>query len=454
MNLHRVLCLSQGTGFLDAVDHLRSGGWTVLLADDVAAARRVLGTEAIHLGLLLLEQPAPDQLKALDDLLHFSHRSRTMEWLGVFGVKALDAPAFRELVLNYFFDHHMSLPSGPELEATALHALQRVRLRAGLEAEGQAGTQEASLGMIGQSEAIRQLRRQIRKVAPTEAPVLIAGESGSGKELAARAIHQSSRRAAGPFVAINCGAITAGLIQSELFGHERGSFTGANSHKVGLIESAHGGSLFLDEIADLPLELQTNLLRFLQERTIQRVGANSVRQVDARVMAASHVDLAAAVSAGQFREDLFYRLSVLPITVPALRERLSDVPFLARHFLGVAQASQHSQRVQGFSRQAMAVMMAHTWPGNVRELGNRVQRAVVMSDHRLLSPADLGLLAQDSHTALDLEAVRTLAERDAIALTLGRVDRNVTHAARELGVSRMTMYRLMDKHGLASRTPS
>jgi DNA-binding NtrC family response regulator len=218
-----------------------------------------------------------------------------------------------------------------------------------------------------------------------------------------------------------------------------------------LIEAASGGTLFLDEIADLPLELQTNLLRFLQERTIQRVGSNKSLQVDVRVIAASHVDLAAAVSTGRFREDLFYRLSVLPITVPSLRERQADVLALAHYFLGASTERVNHVQILGFSHKAVEAMMFHTWPGNVRELCNRVKRAVVMTDQRLISPDDLGLTVPVSPAGMELEAVRTLAERDAITLALVRVDSNVTHAARALGISRMTMYRLMDKHGLSLR---
>ncbi|MDB5965031.1 MAG: hypothetical protein JWQ72_1531, partial [Polaromonas sp.] len=217
---------------------------------------------------------------------------------------------------------------------------------------------------------------------------------------------------------------------------------------------ANGGTIFFDEIGDLPLELQTSLLRFLQERNIHRVGSSRTLPVDARVLAASHVDLKQAVSTGRFREDLFYRLNVLPIVVPPLRERMSDVPVLARYFLLRCLADKQGRRVEGFSRQAMAAMMAHDWRGNVRELGNRVQRAIVMTDQRLVSAADLGLASVAVPAGLDLEAVRMMAERDAIALTLGRVGPNVTQAARELGISRMTMYRLMDKHGLAPRRAS
>jgi DNA-binding NtrC family response regulator len=218
--------------------------------------------------------------------------------------------------------------------------------------------------------------------------------------------------------------------------------------KQGLIESASSGTIFLDEVGDLPLELQTTLLRFLQERTIHRVGSTRSLHVDARVVAASHINLAAAVAAGRFREDLFYRLNVLPLNVPPLRERMVDVPLLAQHFLQRCLADQRQRRVDGFNRSAVAAMMAHHWPGNVRELHNRVQRAFVMTDQRLITPDDLMLCAPAASVGMRLEAIRTLAERDAITNTLERVGSNVTHAARELGISRMTLYRLIDKHRL------
>lgn len=445
MEPRKILSVCVGPHSDDVFDHLLASDWISLSVTDVAAARRIQTQQKVQVGLLLLDEFSPAQLSEVEAWLHLSKK---MEWVGVFKVEALASAALRELVLSSFFDYHTLPVDWPVLNLTLGHAFRRTLLRS--QGDEQLKV-EGCMGMVGHSVAVVRLQQQIRKVAATDAPVLIGGESGSGKELAARAIHQCSRRAASPFVAVNCGAIAPSLIQSELFGHERGSFTGATVGKLGLIEAASGGTLFLDEIADLPLELQTNLLRFLQEHTIHRVGSTRSLQVDVRVVAASHIDLAGAVAAGRFREDLFYRLNVLPVVVPSLRERISDVPELAQHFLRSGMAGQQPRRVEGFSRQAMAAMMSHTWPGNVRELFNRVQRAVVMTDQRLITPADLGL-AVANPAGIELDAVRTMAERDAIALTLGRVGRNVTHAARDLGISRMTLYRLMDKHGLAPRT--
>jgi two-component system response regulator HydG len=445
MKLRKVLCVSLEDPSPEVIDHLRREGWDVSLAVDLLAAQRLQANASVQVGMLLLGNYPVDQLDALEDFLRLSS---AVEWVGLFPLEALDSMVLRELVLNYFFDYHTKPVDWRVLDLTLGHAFRRAQLRG---RENRALQPTHSMGMVGDSAAIASLRQQIRKVATNESPVLIGGESGSGKELAARAIHQCSLRAGGPFVAVNCGAIAPSLIHTELFGHERGSFTGATAGKQGLIESANGGTLFLDEITDLPLELQTNLLRFLQEHTIHRVGSTRSLQVDVRVVAASHVDLSQAVAAGRFREDLFYRLNVLPIVVPSLRERLSDVPVLAQHFLQRCRLERHRRPVEGFSRQAISAMISHDWPGNVRELSNRVQRAVVMTDQRLITPGDLGLAVVQGAASIGLDAVRTLAERDAISLTLGRVDRNITHAARELGISRMTLYRLMDKHGLAPR---
>jgi transcriptional regulator with PAS, ATPase and Fis domain len=249
-------------------------------------------------------------------------------------------------------------------------------------------------------------------------------------------------------VPINCGAIAPSLIHSELFGYERGAFTGATRGKAGLIESANGGTLFLDEIGDLPKDLQANLLRFLQEKTICRLGSTRHIAVDVRVIAASHVQLQEAVAHGAFREDLYYRLAVLPVTVPPLRERRPDLVTLAEHFFQVY-ADEKAPRLKGFSNQAIAAILDHDWPGNVRELINRVRRALVMSDGRLIMPEDLGLvrgIRMPAPAALDDTRMRS--EQRALRDVLDRSGQNVSRAARDLGVSRTTMYRLLSKHNM------
>lgn len=443
-----ILCVTLGGQSSRVAEQLLARGWNLSPVMDLVAAGRLQAHRHFTLGLLVVGAEASVTEAAMEACVAASPGA---EWVAVCEAQALESPAFRELVLGHFFDHMLLPLDLRELEMILGHASQRAILRHRNEAERRSAVD--ALGMVGQGPAITRLREQIRKVAATEAPVLIGGESGSGKELAARAIHQCSQRSGGPFVAVNCGAISPTLIQSELFGHERGAFTGASSERRGLIEAANGGTIFLDEIGDLPLELQTNLLRFLQEKTISRVGGVRNLHVDVRVVAASHVDLAEAVAVGQFREDLFYRLNVLSIDVEPLRRRMEDVPILAEYFFQLCVAKSHT-RVRGFSRQALAAMLAHGWPGNVRELFNRVQRAVVMTDRRLIGPTDLGLEAIENAVGTGLDAARTTAERDVICLTLTRVGRNVTHAARELGVSRMTLYRLMDKHGIALESES
>ena len=443
MQSRKVLCLTLGGGPPTVEDHLRAQDWEVVSATDLGTARQILGSHRFLVCVLVLNQASLELIPRIEACLT---ASRSSEWVGVFPTRALEWPAFRDLTLDCFFDYHTHPVDLRHLGQQLGHAYGRATLRETHDLQQRC---IEHLGMLGQSAVIELLRSQIKKVAATNAPVLIGGESGSGKELAAQAIHRCSSRASGPFIAVNCGAISPSLIHSELFGHERGSFTGASAEKRGLIEMANGGTIFLDEIGDLPRELQTNLLRFLQEKTINRVGATQTLAVDARVVAASHVDLAEAVSSGQFREDLFYRLNVLTLSVPPLRARRGDVPILAQHFYQRCIVDKKT-RVEGFSKQAIAAMVAYDWPGNVRELFNRVQRAVVMTDRRMITPVDLGLAIEEGQISIGLETARTLAERDAISITFNRVGRNVTRAAQELGISRMTLYRLMEKHGIAS----
>src|SRR5690242_5604259 len=304
-------------------------------------------------------------------------------------------------------------------------------------------------GLVGSSDAMRALRIGLRKYAPVDLPVLITGETGTGKEVAARVIHQLSPRAARPFVAINCGALPSNLVQSELFGHERGAFTGATTRRIGHIESASGGTVFLDEIGDLPLDAQTNLLRFLQEGTIVRVGSSQSLRADVRVLAATHVDMEKAVAAGRFRQDLYYRLNVLRVQIPALREREGDVELLAQHFLdGFRQ--HHDCHARAFNVAARRALREFPWPGNVRELVNRVQRAAVVADDTLIGVGDLDLPAGPGRAPVaGLGRARVSAERDALAACLRETRFNVSECARRLGIARVTVYRLCKKHGLA-----
>jgi DNA-binding NtrC family response regulator len=281
----------------------------------------------------------------------------------------------------------------------------------------------------------------------TDAPVFISGESGTGKELTAVAIHERSVRREQPFVAINCGAIPAHLLQSELFGYERGAFTGANQRKIGRVEAANGGTLFLDEIGDLPLESQASLLRFLQERKVERLGGHGSTPVDVRIISATHVDMQTAMIEGRFRADLYHRLCVLQIDEPPLRARGKDIELLAKHMLDRFKKDA-SRRLRGFAPDAIAAIHNYGWPGNVRELINRVRRAIVMSEGRQISARDLELGEYVEVAPVSLAQAREAADRQAIELALLRHRGRLGDAAQELGISRVTLYRLLSAHGM------
>ena len=304
-------------------------------------------------------------------------------------------------------------------------------------------------GVIATDEGMLKVCRRVEKVAPTSASVLVLGESGTGKELIARGVHDLSQRAQARFVAINCAAIPEQLLESELFGHEKGAFTGAVKTTLGKIELADGGTLFLDEIGDMPLPLQAKLLRFLQERVIERVGGRSEIPVDVRIVCATHQDLKALIAEQRFREDLFYRIAEVPVVLPPLRERPGGANVLAHAFLRRFGAQQGVPK-RGFTPDAMAAIEAHAWPGNVRELENRVKTAVIMADGPLVTAEDLGLVGPGvtEEPSFNLKDVRARAERAAISQVFAVTDGNVSRAAELLGVSRPTLYDLMERHGM------
>ncbi len=306
-------------------------------------------------------------------------------------------------------------------------------------------------GVIGASPQMQKACRMVEKVAPSDVTTLLLGESGTGKELFARALHNLSPRKAGPFIAINCAAIPEALLESELFGHEKGAFTGASKQTRGKIEYADGGTFFLDEVGDLPQSLQAKMLRFLQERVIERVGGRSEIPVDVRVICATHQNLQALIDEGQFREDLYYRISEITLQIPPLREREGDNLMLARVFLDRF-CSDHGQSLKGFSPEALQAIESYHWPGNVRELENKVKRAVIMADGDYVMADDIELDVAsgggDGPLQLDLRQVREEAERKALQRALTLANNNVTQAAELLNVSRPTLYDLLSKYGL------
>jgi two-component system NtrC family response regulator len=301
--------------------------------------------------------------------------------------------------------------------------------------------------VITAADSMLKICRDIEKLAKTDVPVLLLGDSGTGKEVLARALHDLSPRAGGPFIAINCGAIPEHLLESELFGHEKGAFTGAVRQTLGRVELAQKGTLFLDEIGDLPMSLQVKLLRFLQEHVIERVGGRKSIAVDARIVSATNQNLEQRVEAQQFRMDLFYRLNIVSVRIPPLRERPGDAVLLGRYFL--ARFSRESgRRVIGLSEAAVAALAAHPWPGNIRELENRIRRGAIMAEGRFVEPADLELAPADV-AITDLRTARQRAERDAIQLAIAHSQGSIATAARLLGVSRPTLYALIESLGIA-----
>ena len=307
---------------------------------------------------------------------------------------------------------------------------------------------EAFEEMLGLSPQMQAVFAFVRKVATTSAPVLILGENGTGKEMVAQALHRRSLQRSGPFVAINCNAIPENLLESELFGHEKGSFTGAHVQRRGLIETAAGGTLFLDEIGELPASLQVKLLRFLQEKTFQRVGGRQEIQSDARVIAATSVDLQESVASGTFREDLYFRLAVVVVKVPPLRDRGDDIALVAKEFVH-RYGDQHGKPSLTFAPDALRAINLHRWPGNIREMQNRVQRAVIMAEGKRVTASDLELT--DALGALPprtLKEARENVERELVQDALRRHGGKITSAALELGISRPTLYELMEKLGI------
>lgn len=393
------------------------------------------GVEDRHASALLLRPELATALSA-------PHR----EWVAVLQAAQLACGPLRRLVHAWCHDY-VTFPCEPGTLSLVLgHALGMARLAS--DDGGAADGWPRLEGVVGESEAMRQLARRVVKAAGSDAPVFLAGETGTGKELVAAALHRHSRRRALPFVGINCGAIPHSLMESELFGYERGAFTGAVQRKLGRVEQAHGGTLFLDEVADLPMESQASLLRFLEEGRISRLGGHSPIRVDARIVSATHVDLWRAVEEGRFRADLYHRLRVIELKLPALRERGSDIVLIAQHALH-RHAAEVGGRVRGFKACALRAMQGYAWPGNVRELINRVREAMVMAEGSHLSARDLQLEdTTPDQQAVTIDLARRAGERTAIERALARNGQHVGQAADELGISRVTLYRLMLRHGL------
>lgn len=410
----------------------------------VTGAKLALLNHSCTVGVVVFESSSlitPEEVEPLTTLVPMS------EWIAIVAPEFLEATSFQAFVVGSFLDYHTLPLDFQRLLMTIGHACGKARMKFSLNKNRD--EKSGRFGIYGNSPVMQKFFQKLEKVFNVDLAVLIGGETGTGKELVAHAIHNNSRRSSGPFVVVNCAAIPEHLIQSELFGHEKGAFTGAVQRKIGSIEIANEGDLFLDEIGDLPLSQQANLLRVLQDRTITRLGSTKPIPVDFRIIAATHIDLTEAVSTGRFREDLFYRLNVLHLNLPPLRHREGDVQLLAEVIFRRYSEGNRNCRAKGFSTQALRAMNDYHWPGNVRELMNRVHRAVILSDNKLVTAADFGLegLVEESPAAT-LEAARASCNRTVVESCLKANSNNVSRAARQLGISRVTLYRMMSKYNV------
>jgi two-component system NtrC family response regulator len=422
--------------------------YEVLVAEDRAGAGELIKIEhpplaTLDLGLPPRPTEVGEGLLALNEMLAFEPLLKVIV-ITAHGEKQHALQAISQGAYDFFVK-----PIKIDELKTLLHrAFYLSRLEREYRELKQRQVDESFDGMIGTSPEMEKIYASIRKVSTTDVPVLIGGESGTGKELVARAIHRRSPRKNGPFVVINCGAIPEALLESELFGHEKGAFTGAHLQRRGRIEAAQGGTLFLDEIGELTPSLQVKLLRFLQEQKIERVGGREEIIINARVLAATNKDLKKATAGGNFREDLFYRIGVVVISMPPLRDREGDITLLANALLHKYTA-ETKRSINAFTPQSLLALENHSWPGNVRELENRIKRAVIMAEGRQITPEDLELVSPYArYSGGKLKEAREALEKDLITRVLESKRGNLSQAAVDLGISRPTLYELMQKLGI------
>ncbi len=400
---------------------------------------------------LVLTDLRMDKVSGMDVLAEVRARHPDTEVIMLTAYAAVDS-AIEAMKLGAF--HYIAKPYKiDEVRAQVAHALEKTRLRQQVrDLKRQVRSGHNLEFIVGKSAPMQDLVRLVRQVAPTDAGVLITGETGTGKELVARGLHYASNRSEGRFVAFNCGTLTEELLASELFGHEKGSFTGAVATKRGLFEAADGGTVFLDEIGDTPPAMQVKLLRIIQEKVLIRVGGTEPIPVDVRVVAATHQDLKALVEAGRFRSDLYYRLNVVTLKVPPLREHKADIPLLAHHFLA-KYAERHAKPVKGIDAEMMAALKAYDYPGNVRELENLIERAVTLGTGEVLGARDLPdevLAVGDQPPALTEGGLTTLEEREKeyILWVLQKMGGNKSQAAEILGIDRVSLWRKLKRYGV------
>lgn len=442
--MRKLLILSTGTVEQALTEKIAAADWEICAAQDASEARSLLTEHVFEVGLVVLSNcEAERTFQWLLDLIVVRPK---MYWVVALARQCLDRKQLPTIIVERCYDYH-TLPIDPQrLIVTLGHAygmsgMSEITIRQQREVESQ-------YGLVGNSPAMQNVFRGIQKAAEVTVPVLITGENGTGKEQVASSIHEYSTRTTAPFAVMKCAALSAPLMQSELFGHEAGAFLGAIESHIGHLEAANGGTVFLDEIGDLPAELQAALLRFFEEGKVRRMGGVKSTPVNVRIVASTNTDLEKAVQEGRFDEGLYYRLNALHLRIPTLRERKNDVDLLARYFFSKF-AAETRTAARGFSRDALEVMGRYDWPGNVRELMNRVRRAVLLSEGPYIVPADLELERRTpSREFITLDDARMAADREAIESTLLRTRFNIARAAQELAISRMTLYRLMEKYDI------
>ena len=429
---------------------LKDDGWDPIYARDRAEVAQLTQAHRFMVGVVLLPQPF-DEARFLE-CRELVSGLRQLEWIAALDRDQIARDDVKRFIVDLLRDFQVYPLDPARLSVVLGHACGLASIGLALRREHTV-TKPNRFGLVGSSPAMRELYFAIERVAEVDLPVLILGETGTGKELVARAVHAGSERAAGPFVALNCAAIPTSLLQSELFGYEKGAFTSAYERKIGMIEAAAGGTLLLDEIGEMPLQAQASLLRFLEEKKVTPIGATKGFSVDVRVIATTNRDLAQAIRDGAFREDLFYRLAVFTVHTPALRERDDDVDALAQHFLDLAAASL-GKPIHTLTEDALSILRQQEWPGNLRELRSWVFQAALACPGHRLTAADLRRVRPSAPPAASPaslnEAVHS-AEKVALQKTLSQNVWNIAKTARDLGVSRMTLYRLMAKHQISRR---
>jgi DNA-binding NtrC family response regulator len=446
--LRDMVLLQPGLAFSrQLLEAFRKEGWNPCVATNRQEAQRLLRLKRIHAGVVLIG--APIDATAQTELAEVMAESPGTEWIAIVDTDCVDLTAMASFLRDFFYDFHTAPIDMERLAYTLGHAYGAARLGE-VAHSGVRKDVHSRYGLIGSHPLMQQVFSDIEKISRCDESVFITGETGTGKELVARAIHGRSERALQPFVAVNCGAIPDTLVQSELFGYVKGAFTGAVESRIGHLQAADGGTVFLDGIEDLSPLGQVSLLRFLQDRAVTPVGGKDSLPVNVRVMASAGPSYKAALAQGSIRQDLFYRLNVLQIDVPPLRDRGEDAVEIAHDVIDRFNR-QRKTEVRRLGRSALERIREYPWPGNVRELVASVNRAAMLADGRQIGPADLGLPGTAKYKGRTLREIKSRAVEQALISALTET-RNISSAARYLGVSRVTLYRLMDKHAI--RTPA